>query len=101
MPWHDGDLVHKLRRISGLNVEELARVAELPPSVIRRLEQGITKEATPSTIRKLATVFGFTHGEFVDAIPQATLKVPDITLRMGEETMPTKDRRQVAKKKSA
>ncbi len=75
MPWHEGDLVHKLRRLQGLNVEQLAARADLSPSIIRRLEQGKTRQADRNTVVKIARVFGMSAGEFIDAVPQAAVTV--------------------------
>jgi transcriptional regulator with XRE-family HTH domain len=74
-----------LRRLRGVTVEVLADEAELPASVIRRLEQGITKQPDQDTIRKLARVFGYSAGEFIDAVPNAVIKAPPIIERASGE----------------
>lgn len=75
MPWHEGDLVHKLRRLSKWTVEELATRAKMNPSVIYRLEDGRTKEPKRRTVTKLATVFGLSLREFTDAIPPGSVRL--------------------------
>ena len=77
MPWHEGDLVHKLRGIYQLTVQQLAQRADLPPSVIYRLEDGRTKEPKRDTVNKLAAAFGMTAREFADCIPPETLRLRD------------------------
>lgn len=74
--WHEGDVCHKLRRLCGLTVEQLAKEAKLTSSVIYRLEDGRTKEPKRATIAKLAIAFRLTPREFMDAVPRGGVHSP-------------------------
>ena len=71
--WHEGDLCHKLRRHRRWTVETLARRAGLTPSIIRRLEQGVTREPERKTVEALALAFDMTPREFQDAVPSGEI----------------------------
>jgi transcriptional regulator with XRE-family HTH domain len=78
--WHEGDLVHKLRGIYKLTVQQLSKRADVAPSVIYRLEDGRTKEPKRETVSKLAAAFGMTPREFEDAVPPVALRLREQTV---------------------
>lgn len=75
LQWTQGDLVRKLRDAFGLTMEQLATKAGVSTSAIYKLEKGITKQADQTTVRKLATAFSLSAGQFVDAVPKQTIVV--------------------------
>jgi transcriptional regulator with XRE-family HTH domain len=74
--WHEGDVCHKLRRVCGWTVLQLAKEAKLNPALIYRLEDGRTKEPKRATIAKLATAFRLTPRQFMDAVPRGGVHTP-------------------------
>ncbi len=75
VPWQEGDVIHKLRRIAGWTVQQLAKKAKVNPSVIYRLEDGRTKEPKRQTLIKLAGAFGLSARELMEAIPSGSLQL--------------------------
>ena len=69
MAWHEGDVCHKLRRLRGWTVKQLAKEANLPTSVIHRLEDGRTKEPKRKTLALIAQAFRLSLREFSDQVP--------------------------------
>ena len=72
--WTAGDLVRKLRGVSGLKLEQLAARAGVSLSAIHELEVGTTAEPKRATLTKIAAVFGLTLREFEDLIPNRPVK---------------------------
>lgn len=101
MPWHEGDVVHKLRRMCGWTVEELARRASINTSVIYRLEDGRTRDPKRPTIEKLSAAFGFDVRDFRHLVPPGNVELKvDVGTEAqrgkhaGEVNVPTRRRRQ-------
>lgn len=67
--WHEGDVVRKLRAVVGWKLKDLSAASGVGIQVIHRLEAGKTKEAERDTLIRLATAFGLTWRQLVDAVP--------------------------------
>lgn len=67
--WTEGDVVRKLRAVTGWRLEDLATRSGVGVQVIHRIESGATKEPTKKTMTKIAEAFGLTYRDFLDLIP--------------------------------
>lgn len=76
LPWHEGDVIRKLRTASDLGLDALAKKSGVDISTIHRLEKGLTKEPKRETLRKLAGAFNLTARELDDAVPRDHQGVP-------------------------
>lgn len=75
VPWHEGDVIRKLRVAAGLRLEDLAAMTTLSFTTIAALEIGKTREAKRTTIEKIALAFGLTERELRDMVPRQGVRL--------------------------
>ncbi len=59
--------IRRLRKKKGLSQEKLARLADISNNTLIKIEQGIAKEPTITTITKIASVLEVSIDELVKA----------------------------------
>ena len=74
LPWHEGDVIRKLRNAAGWTLPELAERAGVSFTAIHEIEIGITKQPTRGVLTKVAAVFGLKYTELLDLVPQQPLR---------------------------
>ena len=57
--------IRRLRKNKGLSQEKLARLADISNNTLIKIEQGIAKEPTITTVSKLASALGVSIDELV------------------------------------
>jgi transcriptional regulator with XRE-family HTH domain len=57
--------IRRLRKKKGLTQEKLARLADISNNTLIKIEQGIAKEPTITTVTKIASVLGVSIDELV------------------------------------
>ena len=57
--------IRRLRKKKGLSQEKLARLADISNNTLIKIEQGIAKEPTITTVSKLASALGVSIDELV------------------------------------
>ena len=57
--------IRKLRKKKGLSQEKLARLADISNNTLIKIEQGIAKEPTITTVSKVASALGVSIDELV------------------------------------
>lgn len=67
--WREGDVIRRLRMEAGWKLKHLTAATGLDQKTIHQIEMGHTKEAKRSTLRKIASAFGLTERQLLDAVP--------------------------------
>jgi len=57
--------IRRLRKKKGLSQEKLARLADISNNTLIKIEQGIAKEPTITTVSKVASALGVSIDELV------------------------------------
>lgn len=57
--------IRRLRKNKGLSQEKLARLADISNNTLIKIEQGIAKEPTITTVSKVASALGVSIDELV------------------------------------
>ena len=57
--------IRRLRKKKGLSQEKLARLADISNNTLIKIEQGIAKEPTITTVTKIASALGVSIDELV------------------------------------
>jgi len=57
--------IRRLRKKKGLSQEKIARLADISNNTLIKIEQGIAKEPTITTVSKLASALGVSIDELV------------------------------------
>ena len=57
--------IRRLRKKKGLSQEKLARLADISNNTLIKIEQGIAKEPTITTVSKIASALGVSIDELV------------------------------------
>ena len=74
VPWHEGDVVRKLRMAAGWKLKHLHGASGVSVKVLNDLEMGHTKEAKGTTLTKIAKAFGLSLRDFRDLVPAAVVR---------------------------
>lgn len=76
VPWHEGDVIRKLRTIYGWTLDDLEeRCDGVSFTTINKIELGKTKDPKRHTLDRIARAFGWTVRQLHDAIPQQPIAV--------------------------
>jgi transcriptional regulator with XRE-family HTH domain len=67
--WHEGDVVRKLRTLTGWTLQQTAARSGVTFNTISRIELGVTQEAKRGTLTKVAAAFGLTARQLADCVP--------------------------------
>ncbi len=82
LPWHEGDVIRKLRTAFGWTLPELAKRSGINQQTIHRIEKGDTREPKRATLTRIAAAFNLSLPEFEAAVPR---EHPGVPVRRGQE----------------